>query len=96
MYLYLRTLSFVKTALGYLTTKTAQAYNYVGVAVALGVTREIKKIELSRDKAIVKAKHDVIMAAERVVELEVRVKDVESKETDKAAELIFELKTKVN
>ena len=94
-YYFLRLLSLLKRALGYLTTKIAQLYNYIGAVITAGVVKETAKIEDLKNKNIDKAKKDVINAALRVIELEANVGAVEVREEDKADTKLFKLKTKV-
>lgn len=95
MYYYLRLLSTIKSALGYLTTRIAFLYTKLGAYIASCVDAQITKIEEVKDRNINKAKEDVIIAAQRVVELEQAVGEVAQKERDNADNKIFKLKTKV-
>lgn len=95
-YYFLRLLSLLKRTLGYLTTKIAQLYNYLGRVIASGVEKETTKIEVLKQRNIDKAKQDVVNAALRVIELEVNVDNVISREEDKAFSKTVKLKTKVN
>lgn len=94
-YYFLRLLSLLKRALGYLMTKTAAAYNKLGAFIASGIVKEEAKIEDLKQRNINKAKQDVVVAAQRVIELEQNVGAVAAKETEKADNKLFKLKTKV-
>lgn len=94
-YYFLRLLSLLKRALGYLTTKIAQLYNYLGNVITTGIEKETQKIEDLKQRNINKAKQDVVNAALRVIELESNVDNVISREEDKAFSKTVKLKTKV-
>lgn len=94
-YYILRLLTVIKKTIGVLTTLLAKAYNKVSVAIVKGLAKEESRIAALRDKAVMKAKTDVVIAAQRVIELEQNVKTVEVKADEKAQDKLFKLKMKV-
>ena len=78
-----------------MTTRVAFLYTRLGAYIASRVDVQITNIEEIKDRNINKAKEDVIIAAQRVVELEQAVGEVAQKERDNADNKIFKLKTKV-
>lgn len=95
MYYILRLLAGVKRVLGWLTTQTARLYNGLNKYLKKAVNNEITKAEDRAKARVERAKIDVIEATQRVLELEVRVKDVTKEQAEKVANKAFKLKTKV-
>ena len=76
-------------------TKVAELYNYLNKVIHNGIDKETAKIEGLKERNINKAKEAVVLAAQRVVELDAKVEEVVSKETAKTDAKLFKLKTKV-
>jgi len=94
-YYLLRVLTYIKKLLGLLTTLIAKGYNKLSITIANGLAKEEARIARLRDTVVTKAKTDVVIAAQRVIELEQNVQAVEIKADKKAQDQLFKLKTKV-
>lgn len=84
MYAYILFLNLVRKALGFLVTITTGGYLSISRLVRSLSDKQIARIEHARDKAITKAKNNVVQAAQRVIQLEADVAAVEKEAADKA------------
>jgi hypothetical protein len=84
MYAFIIFLNLVRKVLGFLVTLSTGAYLSVSSFVRSLSDKQIARIEQQRDKAVAKAKQNVVLAAQRVVQLEADVSVVEQTAAEKA------------
>lgn len=68
----------------------------IGYIVTRGTNKEVDRILINKEKKIDKVKKDVILAANRVLELQTQVESVKTKEEAKAEVKLFKLQKRVN
>ena len=84
MYAYLILLNLIRKVIGFVVTITTGMYIKLSKLVRDLSDKQIGRIRVQQDLAVLKAKQSVVLAAERVVQLEQDVSVVEAKEAEKA------------